>query len=182
MSQQHPRVLVCAYLSSSTPQVVRIARADFSAKVCSESVRHWNREKVLISQIDRWHRYYIDSIDIVDRYYRQIDILPGWGELTGGTTCSRPGSLSEDTGSSLSFQSFRDTGSFSIFTKYSTNHLDHGPQQTVSLENVLLVLGFQVLVLQGHHRVQSLDIALKKQLKSKIFTWLRDKNITFLFT
>ena len=49
-----------------------------------------------------------------------------------------------------------------IFTKYSTNHLDHGPQQTVSLENVLLVLGFKVLVLQGHHRVQGLDIALKK--------------------
>ena len=92
----------------------------------------------------------------------QVDIIPGWGAPRGGTTCSRPGSLSEDTGSLLSFQSFRDTGSFSIFTKYSTNHLDHGPQQTVSLENVLLVLGFQVLVLQGHHRVQGLDIALKK--------------------
>ena len=51
---------------------------------------------------------------------------------------------------------------FRSFTM-SRDYLDHAPETIVTMENILFVFRLQILILQRHHRVQSINVTLKRK-------------------
>ena len=48
-------------------------------------------------------------------------------------------------------------------SKMSRAYLDHAPETIVTMENILFIFRLQILILQRHHGVQSINVTLKRK-------------------